>query len=406
MYSLLVSYQEKGSPSSAIEIKEDRFLEYTSDPIRSQLANLSTEAADCLKAWPCLLMQEGRGEEIVHLIQISTVILQMGLIKLTYSIVSGQPVLLNDALWKMRHDLDIADFEFSRNHWAVKDRDLLLILSKAGYSLNGADASRFEPRPLPAPSRQELIKARDVIESWGHSQIDDFLLEAGVTGLDASRALGGRRARANAILKFALATPQATTAENSLFTAHTVRRALKPEGHAIGQVVGNSTGQTAARTAPQQARGDNGHRGTNRVFVVHGQNELARKGVVDELQRLGLVPIVLHAQPNMGRHLLTKFIEEAELVTFAVVLMTADDVGSIKDGALAPRARQNVILELGYFLSHLGQPRVCALITPGLETPSDFDGIVYIRMDAEGNWKSELARELHAADMPINEKRV
>jgi predicted nucleotide-binding protein len=105
----------------------------------------------------------------------------------------------------------------------------------------------------------------------------------------------------------------------------------------------------------------------------------------------------------MGRHLLTKFIDEAELVTFAIVLMTDDDVGGKKDFELAPRARQNVILELGYFLSHLGQERVCALITPGLETPSDFDGIVYISMDNDGHWEAELKRELLAARMPMIE---
>ena len=105
----------------------------------------------------------------------------------------------------------------------------------------------------------------------------------------------------------------------------------------------------------------------------------------------------------MGRHLLTKFIEEADLVTFAIVLMTDDDVGSLKGHELAPRARQNVILELGYFLSHLGQERVCALITSGLETPSDFDGIVYIRMDADARWEAELKRELLAAGMPLTE---
>src|SRR5207245_9605513 len=111
--------------------------------------------------------------------------------------------------------------------------------------------------------------------------------------------------------------------------------------------------------------------------------------------------IVLHEQPNIGRHLLTKFIEETELITVAVVLMTDDDVGGLSGAALAPRARQNVILELGYFLSHLGQRRVCALITPGLETPSDFDGIVYIKMDESGLWKTEFRRELGAARMPL-----
>ena len=104
----------------------------------------------------------------------------------------------------------------------------------------------------------------------------------------------------------------------------------------------------------------------------------------------------------MGRHLLTKFIEEAELVTFAVVVMTDDDLGGATAAELLPRARQNVILELGYFIARLGQDRVCALITPGLETPSDFDGIVYIRMDAGDRWRKELMRELVAARMPVS----
>jgi predicted nucleotide-binding protein len=81
--------------------------------------------------------------------------------------------------------------------------------------------------------------------------------------------------------------------------------------------------------------------------------------------------------------------------------MTDDDESAIKGGVSAPRARQNVVLELGYFLAHLGQPRVCALITPGLETPSDFDGIIYISMGNDGRWQRELERELVAASMPV-----
>jgi predicted nucleotide-binding protein len=83
--------------------------------------------------------------------------------------------------------------------------------------------------------------------------------------------------------------------------------------------------------------------------------------------------------------------------------MTDDDVGRAKAARKsAPRARQNVILELGYFLSLLGQANVCALVSPSLETPSDFDGIVYIKMAADEDWKRELLRELRAARMPVD----
>lgn len=403
MYSLLVSNLIEENLGSAIDIDHGRFVEYTSDSIRNQLENLSVEATECLKAWPCLIMQEGRGEEVVHLAQIKTIRLDGREIKLTLSPVSGQATLVNDTLWKLRGELDIAEFEFSRNHWAVKDRDLFPVLKGAGYSFIDSDISRFEARPLPAPSRRELLQAGKVIAAWSHTEIDDFLLEAGVPGLEAGHDIGSRRDRANAIIKFALANLQATTAENSLFAAYIVRRASRTREDA-NRLTDDSLPDLPVETfAPERQGRTPISRDPNRVFVVHGQNDDTRTAVVTELSRLGLEAIVLHEQPNMGRHLLTKFIEEAELVTFAVVLMTDDDVGSIKDGTLAPRARQNVILELGYFISHLGQPRVCALITPGLETPSDFDGIVYIHMDNGGCWKAELKRELRAAGMPLVE---
>ena len=202
------------------------------------------------------------------------------------------------------------------------------------------------------------------------------------------------------IVRFAIQNPSSVTAENSLLSAYLVRRA-SAAGLGAEEETPLPRAQEVAPSANLASDTQSADRSPNRVFVVHGQNETARTAVVSFLESIGLVGIVLHDQPNMGRHLLTKFIQEAELVIFAVVLMTDDDLGSLKGGKLAPRARQNVILELGYFLAHLGQAKVCALITPGLETPSDFDGIVYIRMDNEQRWQEELKRELLAARMPV-----
>lgn len=402
MYSLIVSHLTADEFLTALEISRDRFLEYTSDVICGQLKNLSVEAIECLKAWPCVLMQEGRGEEVAHIVRISTIQIAARELKLIVSPVRGRDRLVNDTLWKVRTELDIAQFEFNRNHWSVKDRDLFVILKEAGHSYEQSQVSWFVDKPLPAPSRRELLKARDVVSEWSHTEIDDFLLEVGVPDLEAGRDRGSRRDRANAIIEYSFAHPTAVTAENFLLSTYIVRETLK-SGDQLEHAQDESSTKlsTDTPTPKQQASGPD-TRLSNRVFVVHGQNESARTAVASELERIGLEPIVLHEQPNMGRHLLTKFIDEAELVTFAVVLMTDDDVGSIKNGTPAPRARQNVILELGYFLSHLGQSKVCALITPGLETPSDFDGIVYIRMDEAGNWKAELIRELRAARIPLS----
>ncbi|MBL7649679.1 MAG: nucleotide-binding protein [Candidatus Hydrogenedentes bacterium] len=273
-------------------------------------------------------------------------------------------------------------------------------LRAAGHEVDTSSFESCQSKALPAPSRKSLLKARDVVSEWSHTKIDDLLLEAGVSGLNVEQGFGSRRKRANAIIQFAIDNPSALTAEHSLFSAYLAKQALKTSDHTESE---SPQTQAISSTPIDISEFAPAVRSPNRVFVVHGQNDTARNAVVYFLESIGLEGIVLHEQPSMGRHLLTKFIEEAELVTFAVILMTDDDVGSLKEGVLRPRARQNVILELGYFLARLGQSKVCALITPGLETPSDFDGIVYIRMDNESRWELELRRELVAAGMPVVE---
>lgn len=404
MYNLLVSNQFKDWDSETFQFDKGRFLEFTSEAIRKQLRTLSIDATECLTSWPCVLMEEGRAEEVVRIARISDLSNLCDLdreIRLTVRLYPSKSPILNDDIWRVRDDLDIEQFEFSRNHWAVKERDLFSILRAAGHEIDTSAVGILEAKPLPAPTRTALISARNAISEWNHTEIDDLLLEAGVAGLSAGRDAGSCRDRANAIVQFAIQNPSSVTAENSLLSAYLVRRAstTRPGAEKETSLLRVQEIAPSANLASDTQSSD---RSPNRVFVVHGQNETARTAVVSFLESIGLVGIVLHDQPNMGRHLLTKFIQEAELVTFAVILMTDDDVGSLKGGKLEPRARQNVILELGYFLAHLGQAKVCALITPGLETPSDFDGIVYIRMDNEQRWQQELKRELLAARMPVS----
>jgi predicted nucleotide-binding protein len=89
-------------------------------------------------------------------------------------------------------------------------------------------------------------------------------------------------------------------------------------------------------------------------------------------------------------------------VGFAVVLMTPDDLGKAeKQSDLKPRARQNVVFELGFFIGKLGPERVAALVKGDIESPSDFDGVVYISLDKE-DWQTKLGRELQEAGYEID----
>ena len=105
--------------------------------------------------------------------------------------------------------------------------------------------------------------------------------------------------------------------------------------------------------------------------------------------------MILHEQSNQGRTIIEKFERHAD-VGFAVVLLTPDDVGGLQTdtGALEPRARQNVIFELGYFLGRLGRGGVCAITKGGVEIPSDYSGVLYIPLDDGGEWMAALTREL------------
>ena len=146
---------------------------------------------------------------------------------------------------------------------------------------------------------------------------------------------------------------------------------------------------------------------SNRVFVIHGHDGDAREAVARFLENLGLQPIILHEQPNKGRTTIEKFEDHAD-VTFAVVLLTPDDEGKRKDDQsdLKPRARQNVILELGFFLGWLGRKHVCSLVKGNVETPSDYDGVVYTKLDDASARKMKLVQELKAASFDIDANKV
>jgi predicted nucleotide-binding protein len=88
------------------------------------------------------------------------------------------------------------------------------------------------------------------------------------------------------------------------------------------------------------------------------------------------------------------------------VLLTPDDEGCVKGGTPQARARQNVLLELGYFIGKLTRKRVCTLKLGELEIPSDWRGVVDEPFDMGGGWKQTLARELDAAGYEIDWNKV
>lgn len=152
------------------------------------------------------------------------------------------------------------------------------------------------------------------------------------------------------------------------------------------------------------------------VFVVHGHDLAARDLVCSALTGFGIEPVVLSKQVSGSRSLLEKFLTVAEQARFAVVIVSADDVGAalrqydapgVGERALRFRMRQNVVLELGFFYGRLGWENVFVLqapppkVFPDFERPSDLDGVMFDEIDAAGRWREVLVGKLRAARFTI-----
>jgi len=146
------------------------------------------------------------------------------------------------------------------------------------------------------------------------------------------------------------------------------------------------------------------------IFIVHGHDGGVKHEVARLVERLDLQPIILHEQPNRGQTIIEKLEDYSEKleVGYAVIILTPDDVGGVAEETprLKPRARQNVVFELGYFMGKLGRGRVCALHSEGVELPSDYDGVLYIKLDKFGAWKLELAKEIKAVGFDVDLNKI
>ena len=142
------------------------------------------------------------------------------------------------------------------------------------------------------------------------------------------------------------------------------------------------------------------------VFIVHGHNVTVFQSVARTIEKLGLIPIILHEQPNAGKTIIEKFEANSE-VGFAIILLTDDDEGKAKTEIdLKKRARQNVVLELGYFIGKLGRDRVLPLFSEGVELPSDIHGLLYVPIDKADTWKFAMVRELKAAKYEVDANKL
>jgi hypothetical protein len=123
-----------------------------------------------------------------------------------------------------------------------------------------------------------------------------------------------------------------------------------------------------------RAQGEGGE-APRRIFISHGRSPDWYKVQAYIEKDINVETLELAQEANRGRTVLQKLEEEARRCSYAVIVMTGDDRSG--DGE-RPRARENVMHEIGFFQGRYGLANVCLLYEEGTSVPSNIHGLAYV----------------------------
>jgi len=111
-----------------------------------------------------------------------------------------------------------------------------------------------------------------------------------------------------------------------------------------------------------------------RVFITHGRSNDWRAVQPFIEKDVGLQTVELAQEPNMGRTIIEKLIDNAVRCDSAVIVMTGDDVANEDQS----RVRENVMHEIGFFQGRYGRNLVILLHEEDVNIPTNLAGVAYI----------------------------
>lgn len=440
MYNLLLSGDDQKWDTGYASVKYSRFLQFSENRLVNEFKELNYRNISRIKSLPVIFGYENRCERAARVGWITNIEEDFGAININFRIDRAFQPIEPTRLISLSRELGIEhDHEIHTTHWAIKDVDLINILTKSGL-LNRVNYQEAIDLKF---SRTTIVSASNLLKSLSHSELDEFILEVGVEGLNAPKSIGGRQARATEIGRFTVDNPDAQTPEGEYLSSAVVKRAalldnkypngylhdvsdnqrnkfwqsLEADGYLFdkGEITPIS-GKRDAPDLPSEVKNVSRVKESSekmmtkidprKVFIVHGRKQGPKDAVARFLAHIGLTPLILHEEPSRGQTLFQKFQDVAASSNFAVVIMTPDDIGGLEGEEPRGRARQNVIFELGFFIAKLGPQNVCVLVDGDVEKPSDYGSVVYVPYGDNTNWKADLARELRAAGMVFNAERV
>ncbi len=117
----------------------------------------------------------------------------------------------------------------------------------------------------------------------------------------------------------------------------------------------------------------------DKVLIIHGHDEAKWRELRDILEKWNLETVVLWEELNAGKSIYEKFTDHANNCSYAIALLTPDDIITNKDNSYN-QARPNVLFELGWFYGRYGSDKVSIIVKGDTILPSDLSGIVTFKI--------------------------
>jgi hypothetical protein len=133
------------------------------------------------------------------------------------------------------------------------------------------------------------------------------------------------------------------------------------------------------------------------VFIVHGRDSKSRAELEALLYKLGVKPRILKDEQKNAQGILPAIEQLIKICAAGFILVTPDDEGRLfgSNENFMPRARENVIFEMGLLFSAFREfGHAAILLKKPVTMPSDLSGIAYEEFteiaDIEGRIRSKL----------------
>ncbi|MDB5713025.1 MAG: hypothetical protein JWO15_422 [Sphingomonadales bacterium] len=130
MFNVIMRHYDWNEPTGSMEL--GRVLENTDPTLAAKYRDDNLPAFDRLRHLPCLFIPEGVQGEICRIGSLGATRVVNGEVKFEYIIDQDVPPLRNSFIHEHKRWLEMNlhrhDWDFSRNHWAVKDIDLYRFL--------------------------------------------------------------------------------------------------------------------------------------------------------------------------------------------------------------------------------------------------------------------------------------